>query len=46
MEMSLSVEKQAEHTLAADGPAFAAIELIYHSYLTGLVLMLVSRAGA
>ena len=30
----------------ADGPAFAAVELIYHSYLTGLILMLVSRAGA
>jgi hypothetical protein len=30
----------------ADTAAFAAIELIYHSYLTGLVLMLVSRAGA
>lgn len=30
----------------ADASAFAAIELIYHSYLTGLVLTLVSRAGA
>ncbi|GGC90014.1 hypothetical protein [Chelatococcus reniformis] len=30
----------------ADGPAFAAVELLYHSYLTGLILMLVSRAGA
>ncbi|SED93766.1 hypothetical protein SAMN05444161_4434 [Rhizobiales bacterium GAS191] len=29
-----------------DGAAFAAAELIYHSYLTGLILMLVSRAGA
>jgi hypothetical protein len=34
-----SVEK------ATDGPAVAAVELIYHSYLTGLILMLVSRAG-
>ena len=31
---------------AADGAAYAAIELIYHSYLTGLILMLASRAGA
>ena len=31
---------------APDGAAFAAIEHIYHSYLTGLVLMVVSRAGA
>jgi hypothetical protein len=44
--MSLSNEKQSEHVEAVDGPAFAAIELIYHSYLTGLILMLVSRAGA
>lgn len=29
-----------------DGPAYAAVELIYHSYLTGLILMLSSRAGA
>ncbi|SDS40991.1 hypothetical protein [Bradyrhizobium canariense] len=29
-----------------DGAAYAAIELIYHSYLTGLILMLASRAGA
>jgi hypothetical protein len=28
-----------------DGAAYAAIELIYHSYLTGLILMLASRAG-
>jgi hypothetical protein len=28
-----------------DAAAFAAIELIYHSYLTGLILMLASRAG-
>lgn len=36
----------ARSTTQADAAAFAAIELIYHSYLTGLVLMLVSRAGA
>lgn len=41
--MSLSTRPQSE---GADGPAFAAVELIYHSYLTGLILMLVSRAGA
>ena len=29
----------------SDGAAYAAIELIYHSYLTGLILMLASRAG-
>ncbi|MGP8121293.1 MAG: hypothetical protein ACLP8B_12345 [Xanthobacteraceae bacterium] len=29
-----------------DAAAFAAVELIYHAYLTGLILMLVSRAGA
>jgi hypothetical protein len=28
-----------------DGPAYVAVELIYHSYLTGLILMLASRAG-
>jgi hypothetical protein len=39
--MSLSTRPQSE---GADGPAFAAVELIYHSYLTGLILMLVSRA--
>ena len=27
-------------------PGLRAVELIYHSYLTGLILMLVSRAGA
>jgi hypothetical protein len=41
--MSLSTRPQSK---GADGPAFAAVELIYHSYLTGLILMLVSRAGA
>src|SRR5262249_52253437 len=30
----------------ADVAAYRAVELIYHSYLTGLILMLVSRAGA
>ena len=30
----------------ADAAAYRAVELIYHSYLTGLILMLVSRAGA
>jgi hypothetical protein len=30
---------------AADTAAYRAIELIYHSYLTGLILMLSSRAG-
>ncbi|MEI7932967.1 MAG: hypothetical protein WCI21_07935, partial [Alphaproteobacteria bacterium] len=29
-----------------DGPAYQAVELIYHSYMTGLVLLLVSRSGA
>lgn len=37
---------QGRSTIGADAAAFAAIELIYHSYLTGLVLMLVSRVGA
>ncbi len=31
---------------ATDSAAFAAVELIYHSYLTGLILMLASRVGA
>jgi hypothetical protein len=30
----------------ADAAAYRAVELIYHSYLTGLILMLASRAGA
>jgi hypothetical protein len=42
----LTTGKQADRGGEADGPAFAAVELIYHSYLTGLILMLVSRAGA
>src|SRR5918911_5680911 len=31
---------------AADAAAYRAVERIYHSYLTGLILMLASRAGA
>lgn len=31
---------------ATDAAAYRAVELIYHSYLTGLILMLSSRAGA
>src|SRR3954470_12319634 len=31
---------------AADAAAYRAIEHVYHSYLTGLILMLASRAGA
>jgi hypothetical protein len=31
---------------AADAAAYRAIEHIYHSYLTGLILMLASRVGA
>ena len=30
----------------ADAAAYRAVEHIYHSYLTGLILMLASRAGA
>ncbi len=30
---------------AIDGAAYRAIDTIYHSYLTGLILMLASRAG-
>ncbi len=30
---------------AADGAAYRAIDAIYHAYLTGLILMLSSRAG-
>lgn len=40
---TILTERSTSH---ADGAAFAAVELIYHAYLTGLVLMLVSRAGA
>ena len=29
-----------------DIPAWRAVELIHHSYMTGLVLALVTRAGA
>src|ERR1700742_1996464 len=46
MEMTLMTGKQANRAGETDGPAFAAVELIYHAYLTGLILMLVSRAGA
>ena len=31
---------------AADAAAYRAVEHIYHSYLTGLILMLASRTGA
>jgi hypothetical protein len=40
----MAIDKDSK--TASDGGAFAAIELIYHSYLTGLILMLVTRAGA
>jgi len=33
------------HQAAGDIAAYRAIELIYHAYLTGLILMLSSRAG-
>ena len=33
-------------TQSDDGAVFGAIEHIYHSYLTGLELMLVTRAGS
>ena len=32
--------------MAPDAAAYRAVEHIYHSYLTGLILMLASRAGA
>jgi hypothetical protein len=35
----------SKSTEAADVAAWRAIDLIYHSYLTGLILMLSSRAG-
>jgi hypothetical protein len=35
-----------EQGTTADAAAYEAVELIYHSYLTGLILMLASRAGA
>lgn len=37
--------KTKSHETAADVAAYRAIDLIYHSYLTGLILMLSSRAG-
>ena len=39
--MSLATDKTAD----ADIAAYQAVELIYHSYMTGLVLMITSRAG-
>src|SRR5215470_4125876 len=35
-----------DEATTADIAAYRAVELIYHSYLTGLILMLASRAGA
>lgn len=43
--MTTATEARAGET-PVDAAAYAAIELIYHSYLTGLILMLASRAGA
>jgi hypothetical protein len=43
--MSTVATAGVEHEETPDLAAYAAIELIYHSYLTGLILMLVSRAG-
>ena len=40
---SVAIETPATTT---DTAAYRAVELIYHSYLTGLILMLVTRAGA
>jgi hypothetical protein len=40
---SAGLEGQAS---TADPAAWRAVELLYHSYLTGLILALVSRAGA
>ena len=40
--MVLAMDKSAD----ADTAGFQAVELIYHSYVTGLILLLVSRAGA
>ena len=37
--------KTKSHETTADLAAYRAIDLIYHSYLTGLILMLSSRAG-
>ncbi len=39
--MSIRLESRS----GGDVPAYRAIELIYHSYLTGLILMISSRAG-
>jgi hypothetical protein len=35
-----------DRATTADAAAYRAVELIYHSYLTGLILTLASRAGA
>ena len=43
--MTTATEAKTGET-PVDAAAYAAIELIYHSYLTGLILMLASRAGA
>lgn len=37
--------KEGDDESAADVAAFRAVELIYHAYLTGLILMLSSRTG-
>jgi hypothetical protein len=37
--------KTKSHETTADLAAYRAIDQIYHSYLTGLILMLSSRAG-
>lgn len=44
--MTYGAEQPALPNDQRDAAAFAAIELIYHAYLTGLILMLASRAGA
>jgi hypothetical protein len=46
MEKSQMTSAALEAEAAADVAAYRAIELIYHSYLTGLILMVASRAGA
>src|SRR5262245_27980491 len=38
--------ESAARKMAPDAAAYRAVEHIYHSYLTGLILMLASRAGA
>ncbi|WP_027579838.1 hypothetical protein [Bradyrhizobium sp. Ai1a-2] len=39
------MSERAESRAKDDVAAYRAVELIYHSYLTGLILMLASRAG-